>query len=166
MCPRRTNEPDPFPLLLPLLRTHKRRPLRRRWSRISSDKLDTLRFTLELLRRIPRRRNGTASQLRDQFVRPADFDFDRFDDEGRLAFGEGSRVQLSFRIDAKAGAHLRETPLSSDQTVEEDGKTLKITATVTDSLLLKRWLQGFGSEVTDLRRKPCARGLAEVIGPE
>jgi len=88
------------------------------------------------------------------FVRPADFDFERFDDEGRLAFGDGSRVQLSFRIDAKTGAHLRETPLSKEQTVEPDGDWLKITATVTDSLLLKRWLQSFGSEVTDVRRKP------------
>jgi len=47
-----------------------------------------------------------------------------------------------------------DTPVK-DQTVERDGKTLKITATVADSPLLKGWLQGFGSEVNDVRKKPC-----------
>jgi hypothetical protein len=37
---------------------------------------------------------------------------------------------------------------------------LKITATVCDALRLNRWLQGFGSDVTDVRKQACPPALA------
>ena len=87
------------------------------------------------------------------FERPKDFDLKKYDDEGRFGFGEGSKVQLTFRIERRAGLHLLETPLSNDQHVFEiDDGLLEITATVVDSEMLERWLRGFGDAVSHVRR--------------
>jgi len=81
------------------------------------------------------------------FHRPA-FDFERFDEIGALAYGDGRQTRVAFRIEREAGNHLRETPLSKDQHIREDGDHLHITATVADSLLLKRWMFGFSEELS------------------
>jgi len=88
------------------------------------------------------------------FQRPKDFDLKRYDDEGRFRFGNGERIRLSFSISHDYGRHLLEMPLSSDQVAKEqkDG-SLRITATVMDSLLLTQWLQGFGEEVWNVQRQ-------------
>ena len=88
------------------------------------------------------------------FERPKDFNLKQYDDEGRFGFGVGESVRLSFCIERYAGLNLMETPLSTDQHVEEleDGR-LKITATVVDSLILARWLKGFGDGVTDVVKR-------------
>jgi predicted DNA-binding transcriptional regulator YafY len=89
------------------------------------------------------------------FVRPKEFDLKKYDDDGRFGFGEGERVQLTFRIDRDNGLHLLETPLSSDQQVVElDDGRLEITATVVDSSMLEWWLRGFGDVVTDMQKYP------------
>jgi predicted DNA-binding transcriptional regulator YafY len=91
------------------------------------------------------------------FVRPKEFNLKKYDDDGRFGFGEGERVQLTFRIDRDNGFHLLESPLSSDQQVVEldDGK-LEITATVVDSAMLEWWLRGFGDAVDVVKRCPDA----------
>jgi len=90
----------------------------------------------------------SAEQDVHTFERPA-FDFDRFDDIGALAYGDGRLTRVAFRIGREAGNHLRETPLSKDQHIREDGDHLDITATVADSLLLKRWMFGFSEELSE-----------------
>lgn len=87
------------------------------------------------------------------FERPRDFDLARYDDDGRFLFGEGQRVELRFRIATVCGAHLRETPLSKDQKIVEDGDELIVTATVVDSEYLTWWLRGFGGNVRAVRRR-------------
>jgi len=87
------------------------------------------------------------------FERPSDFDLQRYDDDGRFGFGEGARVRLSFAIEPVAGQHLRETPLSHDQTLSEGGDGwLQVSATVVDSAMLQWWLRGFGDDVREIRR--------------
>lgn len=89
------------------------------------------------------------------FDRPKDFDLKKYDDDGRFGFGDGKKVRLSFRIERRAGLHLTESPLSSDQQVIELGNgDLKITATVVNSAMLDWWLSGFGNKVGDILRKP------------
>ena len=97
-------------------------------------------------------RKAQASTL--TFERPAEFDLQKYDDDGRFGFGDGERVRLNFRIKNEAGFHLRETPLSKDQQVHalEDG-WMEITATVVDSGMLVWWLQGFGDAVRDVSRQ-------------
>lgn len=96
-------------------------------------------------------RKAEASTL--AFERPAEFDLQKYDDDGRFGFGEGERVRLTFRITNEAGFHLRETPLSKDQQVRDlgDGWT-EVTATVVDSAMLEWWLRGFGEAITGVRK--------------
>lgn len=84
-------------------------------------------------------RKAQASTL--GFERPADFDLQQYDADGRFGFGEGERVRLTFRIENAAGFHLRETPLSQDQQTRDmaDG-WMEVTATVVDSAMLEWWL--------------------------
>ena len=93
------------------------------------------------------------------FERPKEFDLKKFDDDGQFGFGNGRRIQLTFRIDKDAGRHLLESPLSTDQQVTEVGDQFKISATVVDTAQLEWWLRGFGDQVSHVQRKriPVAR---------
>ena len=86
-----------------------------------------------------------------QFERPKGFDLASFDDDGRFGLGHGKRIRLSFDIEKKPGAHLLETRLSADQTMEELANTYRVTATVVESEWLRRWLRGFGAAVTNVK---------------
>ncbi|CAJ0681553.1 hypothetical protein R82526_01287 [Ralstonia mannitolilytica] len=91
------------------------------------------------------------------FERPKEFDLKKYDDDGRFGFGEGEKVQLTFRIRRNAGLHLLESPLSSDQQVIDlNNGQMEIRATVVDSAMLEWWLRGFGDAVSDVRRFPIA----------
>ena len=91
------------------------------------------------------------------FERPKDFDLAQYAADGRFGFGQGQQVRLSFQIDAQAGFHLRETPLSPDQQVKElKNGWLQVTATVVDSAMLDWWLRGFGEAVQDICKRPLA----------
>ena len=87
------------------------------------------------------------------FDRPRDFDLQKYDSDGRFGFGEGKRIRLSFHITKSAGAHLLETPLSTDQQVTDLGDWYEITATVVDTAQLQWWLRGFGDDVSDVQRR-------------
>lgn len=82
------------------------------------------------------------------FTRPAGFDLQRFDDEGRFGFGDGHHIQIVFRLSALAGLHLVESPVSADQEHRtlRDGRT-EFTATVVESEQLRWWLRGFGAQL-------------------
>ncbi len=83
-----------------------------------------------------------------QHPKVTDFDLAKYDDDGRFGFGEGKKIQLKFRIDKATGLFLTESKLSKDQTVEDLGDQLEITATVVKSAQLLWWLRGFGARVT------------------
>lgn len=87
------------------------------------------------------------------FKRPKDFDLKRFDDEGRFGFGDGKKIRLTFRITKAEGAHLLESPLSTDQQVKEFNEDYEISATVIDSAMLEWWLRAFGDAVSKVRRR-------------
>lgn len=87
------------------------------------------------------------------FQRPKNFDLQKYDADGRFGFGEGERIELIFRISKEAGAHLLETPLSKDQKVKEVDDEYQITATVVDSGQLDWWLNGFGENVSLVKKK-------------
>lgn len=95
----------------------------------------------------------SAEMLGLAFDRPAEFDLQQYDADGRFGFGEGQRVRLTFCIDATAGFHLRETPLSEDQQLQDAGQGwIEVSATVTDSAMLERWLRGFGEDVKSIQK--------------
>lgn len=90
------------------------------------------------------------------FERPAAFDLQKFDADGRFGFGDGKLIRLTFRIDKEAGLHLLESRLSLDQEVKDAGDRFEISATVVETAQLEWWLRGFGDQVSDVRRAPVA----------
>jgi predicted DNA-binding transcriptional regulator YafY len=92
-------------------------------------------------------RMRSATVMPHGFVRPREFRLDRYDEEGRFGFGEGRRIVLEFWIERGAGAHLLESPLAQDQTVQLVGDGYEVRGTVVESEHLRRWLRGFGSGV-------------------
>lgn len=87
------------------------------------------------------------------FERPKEFDLKKYDNEGRFGFGDGKQIELTFKISHGAGAHLKETPLSTDQKIEDlDDNFMKISATVIDTAQLDWWLRGFGDEVDQVSK--------------
>ena len=100
------------------------------------------------------------------FERPAEFDLQKYDDDGRFGFGEGKRVQLTFCIENEAGFHLYETPLSQDQKIRDCGDGwMEVTATVVDSTMLQWWLRGFGELVREIKQEPTQSPLRSTAAP-
>ncbi|NLS14859.1 WYL domain-containing protein [Vibrio sp. SM6] len=87
------------------------------------------------------------------FERPKDFKLSQYDADGRFGFGEGQKCQLEFSITKRAGFHLTETALSTDQTITVKEDCYRVTATVTQSKQLERWLNGFEDQVWDIKFK-------------
>jgi predicted DNA-binding transcriptional regulator YafY len=88
------------------------------------------------------------------FERPKNFSLKQFDEDGRFGYGDGKRIRLSFRIEKGAGLHLLESPLSDDQKVTELDKTYDVTATVVESAMLDKWIWGFGTQISRVKKKP------------
>jgi predicted DNA-binding transcriptional regulator YafY len=91
---------------------------------------------------------ATCTTLR--FTRPADFDLAAYDDNGRFAFGEGTKVHVHLWISEHHAVLLAESPLATDQRItrskrKEGGHELH--ATVTDSSLLIWWIRSQGISV-------------------
>ena len=96
-------------------------------------------------------KSATASTL--PFVRPKDFDLQQLNDD--MGFGDGppKMIRLRFRIDKANGLHILECPLSADQTHQELPDGYVVTATVADTDVLGRWLNGFGDGVSEITRR-------------
>ncbi len=96
----------------------------------------------------------TAKASTRTFNRPKDFDLEEYDNNGQFGFGDGKMIKLSFKVSHGAGSHLKETPLSTDQSIEEiDDDWLRVTATVVDTAQLDWWLRGFGDGVDGIIKK-------------
>ncbi|WP_238587728.1 YafY family protein [Caenimonas sp. SL110] len=89
----------------------------------------------------------SASATTLEFERPKEFDLQKFDDDGRFGFGDGTKIRLVIRVGKAAGLHLLESPLSADQVHREVAGDYEISATVTRTEQLKWWLRGFGDEL-------------------
>ena len=96
-------------------------------------------------------RSARLSSLR--FERPKEFNLARYDDDGRFGYGDGQKIRLSFTITRDAGLEIVECPLSKDQVIEDLDEThYRITATVTDSGILDRWIRSFGDDLSNVER--------------
>ena len=93
------------------------------------------------------------------FERPAGFDLQKYDDDGRFGFGDGKQIQLTFCITEGAGFHLLESPLSKDQQARPVKGGYEITATVVETAQLEWWLRGFGEQVWKVRRKAAGKAV-------
>lgn len=120
-------------------------------------------FNNERTLAIHRIRSAEISDL--SFERPPEFDLAAYEDEGRFQYGEGRRIRLHFHISKRSGIHLLESRLSADQEVEETENGYRVSATVLDSLLLERWLLGFGEEVWGVTKEECPADMSAPMHP-
>lgn len=98
-----------------------------------------------------------AHKESERFERPKDFCLESYDGQGSFGFGRGT-CQLTFSIQSDQVGLLIETPISDDQLLqyrpatEASSAYYDVTATVVDSLLLDRWLLGFGNAIFNIHR--------------
>ncbi len=87
-----------------------------------------------------------------ELQRPPDFDLDSYLRDGGLDFGNGEKIRLRLRFYEGTGDHLCESPLSTDQHIEDKGDgTLEVTATVPHTPQLEWWIQGFCNDLEVLQ---------------
>ena len=98
-------------------------------------------------------RINSAEAMSFNFDRPDDFDLEKYDNDGRFAFGDGEKIKLCFDIIKDAGKYLLETPLSTTQVASDRGSKLHIEAIVVDTFLLDQWVNSFGDEITNVKKK-------------
>lgn len=100
----------------------------------------------------------TAKASTTTFEGPKDFDLEQYDNNGQFGFGNGKKIKLTIKISHGAGWHLKETPLSTDQTIEKlDDDWLRITATVVDTAQLDWWLRGFGDGIDGIFKESLSK---------
>ncbi len=102
---------------------------------------------------IHRIKKATTSTFK--FDRPKEFKLNQYYLDGRFGFGEGDKCSIRFCIAKHAGFYLKETPLSSDQTIEEHSDFFIVAATVVKSKQLDRWILGFGDLIWDVGFTDC-----------
>lgn len=93
-------------------------------------------------------RLSDAVELPDLRGEPDGFDFKTYVAGPGSSILPSSRIRLVCRFDAPAAEHLRESPLSTDQTWTDVGDNeIEVSATVVDDEQLRWWLLAFGSQV-------------------
>jgi len=106
------------------------------------------------IRQLALHRIRVAAILDKAATRPACFDLDRYIEQGEFQFQVGPRIKLEVVFDRDAAAHLYETPLSTDQTIEDiDTDHVRVSATVPHTKQLEWWLLGFGKQLLVTRPK-------------
>lgn len=117
------------------------------------------------IRQLALHRIHSAETTNDAINRPKDFDVDAYIASGAFGILDGVRnLKLVANFDASAAAHLYETPVSTDQHLQsqEDG-SVKLTATVKDTLELCWWLLAFGDQVEVLGPAKLRKKMSEMV---
>lgn len=115
------------------------------------------------IRMLALHRIKSALLLEQTAKRPQKFDLAKYISEGAFGFDEGGEIKLVLRFTAAAAEHLRETPLSHDQTIEPNqAGWVRLQATVTDTAQLRWWLLGFADQVEVLEPKALRNEFVEM----
>ena len=90
-----------------------------------------------------------AAELLDESATPSSpFDLQAYARSGAFGFLDEGPIELVLRMQRPAAQHLYETPLSTDQRIDDDGPDhVRITATVNLTSQLQWWILGFGGQV-------------------
>jgi len=120
----------------------------------------------EDVRQLAMHRIQRPALLEKRATRPAGFNLDRYIEQGEFQYPVGPMIQLKAKFERGAAAHLYETPLSADQTIETSNtEHVIVTATIRDTAQLEWWILGFGDllcvlQPSELRDRIYARVIA------
>lgn len=120
-------------------------------------------FAYTDIRQLALHRLSEVNELPDKRKQPVGFEFQTYAvGDGVLLHSQG-QIRLVCRFDRAAAEHLRETPISSDQSWEEadDGQSVVVSARVDDDERLRWWLAGFGSQVEVLEPSSLRSAMRE-----
>ena len=106
-------------------------------------------FDYDDVRQLALHRLSDVVETADPRLEPAVFDFPSYAHTEASRFHSRGRIRLVAHFDRTAAEHLKETPLSKDQTWRVLTKTdqIEVIATVENDEQLWWWLLGFGSRV-------------------
>jgi predicted DNA-binding transcriptional regulator YafY len=92
----------------------------------------------------------SASVVEARRQSPRGFKFKDYARSAEAKWLHEPKIRLVLWIDPPAAEHLKETPLSEDQTWRRlrDPDVVEVSATVDDTEQLRWWLQGFGDQLT------------------
>lgn len=118
-------------------------------------------FDYDDIRLLVVHRMRQVEALDDNARRLKGFDLAAYIAEGHFGFGSSIPLDVVLRFDREAGEHLWDTPLATNQKIDElpDGR-LEVRATVADSLQFRWWLLGFGEGIEIVEPKPLREELA------
>jgi len=108
-------------------------------------------------------RMSAATLLEEEAGRPADFDIDRYIEEGHLHFGEGGQICLKLWVNPIIAALLRESPISGDMTLREAEGGFEVTATVSNTWQLQWWLLSHCHEIEVLEPQALRESIANQL---
>ena len=114
------------------------------------------------IRNLALHRIQSAQSTIQPFQRPADFDLQAYDDNGRFAFGHGIHLSIHLWVKDELAVLLAESPLSSDQEIcpaPQGQFGFELNATVTESSLLVWWLRSQGPGVKVISPQSLANSL-------
>ena len=114
-------------------------------------------------RQLALHRVRTAEVLDTPARSPQSFDLQAYARSGALGFLDEGPIALVLRMQRPAAQHLYETPLSTDQCIEDDGPDhVRISATVNLTSQLRWWILGFGEQVEVIRPTTVRKAIAAV----
>lgn len=116
------------------------------------------------LRQLAMHRMRTAELLVEPATRPKGFSIDSYIAEGEFGIPLNPRpIKLEAEFLRHVAIHLRESPISDDQTIiDVDEDNILLRATVADTLELRLWLKSFGDDVAVSRPAALRREFREM----
>lgn len=117
-------------------------------------------------RQLALHRTRSAEVLDYAAERPKGFSIDAYITEGELGMPFAPRqIKLEAEFMRHVAIHLRESPISPDQHIEDvDKDNVLLRATVPDTLELRQWLKSFGDEIEVIKPAGLRREFAEMAG--
>lgn len=118
----------------------------------------------EKLRKFAMHRIQSVTVLDEPVEIPEGFSIDQVIAGGEFGFGDSHQIQLEAIFHHGVGDHLFETPISTDQVLENmgDGR-LRLKATVADTQQLVWWLLGLGDGVEVTQPPALRKSMADAI---
>lgn len=105
-----------------------------------------------------------AQKLDEPARKNPDFDVEEYVRQGGVDIPTGDPSTLKLRFYNDAGEHLRETPLSEDQEIEdEDEGVLTVQAEVIPTEALRWWIQGFADNVEVLAPEKLRKEIGDAL---